>query len=413
MDSPSSVYSETSPPSPIPVLALQPPLFSSANYSSELPGMMSKRSFGDVWADTGFKPWTAPKKVLKSMVTDDEFIIGSPQDSLLCRRRIWSRKAARGLLNPGNWQGSVDNQIRYNAKMEINKEWREAHGDPLHRPEMFRSIDWNAPATFRQAPVSPRTVPVSPSTIAHDTTARSTAYWSVRDGGPDEQITATFRPTADPSTASSTPSPPDSHLTSRRSMSAIETSSQASSKSLAPAPIPIAGPTVSIYSLARFVDAEAPGFFGLISSTTSQSPSSPDFQIEDAVIGQATLAMPIAIPPRGPSLLNLRVLEAGIASRARRPILLDSDSTDSDSSSSSTHHTNLMPATLELGVATAVRMVRPAPVRLVVVRAGSVPTNQADFAALETASALDSQDEGGCSPRSNLWSKLKRKFHRG
>ncbi|KAK4494450.1 hypothetical protein PRZ48_014748 [Zasmidium cellare] len=298
MDSPSSVYSETSPPTPIPAFALPPPLFPSANYSSEPLGMMGKRSFENVgWGD-GFSSWGAEKQVLKSMVTDDEFIMGSPRDSLLCRRRHWNRKTDKGRhCNPGNWQGSVDNQIRHNAKMDLNKTWREERGEPLHRPSMFRAIDWNASATFREVSVSPCTVPVSPAST-----------------------------------------PPTGH--------------QTFSKASAPH-VPAAGPTVSTYSLARFVDREAPGFFELTSSTASQSFSSDDSFIEDAVIEQATLAIPLAVPPRGSSLLNLRVLQAGAASRARRPVLDDISESEGEGSSFTTHHSNLVPTTLELGIATA------------------------------------------------------------
>lgn len=207
----------------------------------------------------------------------------------------------------------------------------------------------------------------------------------------------------DPPTSSTTRSQPYGRPI-RTTSTAEQAESRASSEYLAIHTLFDAGSSMSINSLAHFVKQAAPGFFKLTSSTTPTSfHNDAESLIEEALTEQATIALPCPVPPRGPSLLNLRILEAGLASRVRRPLFSD---IDDDTMSLVTHHTNLIPTTFEIGIATAVRLYRPPPVRLIVVHGRVVAMDPPVNAPWDTRSG----GKDGCTGRSHFWSKLKRKF---
>lgn len=450
MESPSSAYSEQLLQSPMSALALPSP---AVPFATNAPSTIRKRSFSHVTWSGAPKAWGAEKVVLKSIITDEEFELGYPQGSLLCRRRMFDRATDRGrLCDPNGWQGSMENQLRFEAQMARNKDWRERRGFPLHGSETFKTVDWKMSATSYEVSVSPCTVPA-------EMTNENDAFSSVNWDGPtkkieqsvsakitfgDSKLTETdmakYEESLDfdsyPQTPSSThssldPLVPKFAITdAKKSVKDVmglddddeqDVASSCQSATLGITLTAYPSPTVSsTISLARFVDQEAPGLHDLMSSRYSNhagsDAESEDFLLEDVVIEEATIAMPIAIPPRGRSLLNLRVLEAGAASRACRPIADDSEVSSDDSLSLTTHHTNLIPTTFETGTARIVRMYRPPPVRLIIVRGRVVAMTQAEAeevgAPWETASLFDRR-ESGCAGSSHLWSKIKRKFHRG
>lgn len=432
MDSPSSVYSDELPPTPTLPSPASP--FVSNNIAT-----VRRRSFGPVAWGNAPTAWAAEKEVLKSMITGTEFVLGSPRNSLVCQRRIFDRKTNRGsLCDPDGWQGSMFNQLLLREQIDKNRRWREQRAIPLQGPEMFRTIHWDKPASAasRDEPVSPRTVQSDSPPVG------KVAFSSVTWNGPkkpvehssannfsNDELTETdmskYEEAGDisPQSPSSTYSSldllvPKIDITdAKKTVEEVigidndedaqdKTSSGESSHlriTLTPSP-------ESTTSLARFIQSEAPGFPDLTTTTTNDSE---DFPQEDAVIGTATLAMPIAmpipIPPRGRSLLNLRVLEAGVASRARRPPIDDSAS---DSSSLITHHTNLIPTTFEIGTARAVRLSRPPPVKLIIIGGRAIAMNQPESLEAsvpsETASSLQPSEETRCASPVHLWSKLSK-----
>lgn len=441
-------------------LALPPPAIT---VPDEANATICKQSFGQVaWGDAP-KPWGPKKQVLKSMVTGDEFQLGYPPDSLLCKRRNWNRKTDRGrLCDHDGWQGSQDNQERFNHQMKKNRQWRQKRGFALFRAEDFKPVDWKGFTSSRpDVPVSPRTVPTDMiddqqkiGTDPIDRDAFSSVTWDgpAKPASPHPSLADPFgdstpstpnliKPDADfePQTPSTTCSSLDLLLPKSDSITGAKKSfaevtgidvngenkdcSSSSGEFLAPPEITLTAPStrsavMSVSSLARFIEREAPGFNQLTLTDSlndeDDDPDSEDFDLDDSVIEEATIAIPISmpapVPPRGASLMNLRILEAGAASRARRPI-----SITSDASSETAHHIGLIPTTYEIGTATAVRMYRPPPVRLIVVRGRVVALNQAEAEAAgapwETASVLEPQ-EAGCHSPVRLWSRIKRKLQR-
>ncbi|KAK4618273.1 hypothetical protein CLAFUW4_12352 [Fulvia fulva] len=95
----------------------------------------------------------------RSNITEQEIILSSPPAGLLFKRRLWNRETDHGrLCDPDGWQGSLENEERFEEQRQINEEWLEDRDLLPLDPSVFKKVDWKKHATLFEVPVSPKTI---------------------------------------------------------------------------------------------------------------------------------------------------------------------------------------------------------------------------------------------------------------
>lgn len=311
------------------------------------------------------RAWTEPYYVLASLVTGQELILAHPSEGRIARRREWDRRTNRGQNVDYNWNGSIYNEMRSQWWTDANRKWRRERG--LQRIGMadFKPMRWDRPAMLKMVEVSPKTlVPAEMEVNPFDVQAESSDVGVQAESSGDQSSSslASLPSSLDQlipkapgaqkllrevtqhdlgskwslSTTSSHggegPASPrrnssDSQANSFESYEAFtnwfhaeqERIKQAQAEADKGSQSSIADIDDSQTSLPSLTESEEPV---VEEATTARVVRARD-ENDLPIIAQATTARVlhapyIPVPPRHQSLLGTRVLQAGIASQARR-----------------------------------------------------------------------------------------------